>query len=164
MPMLFRWKPVPRQWQFGWQVTECFHRLSQWFPTFFILRPIRKHYISVRPQPLPTSLIVEMCSSILKFRDLANFFRCCSQPHRHPTATQFGVATRRLGITGLSNARNKLLENSLSIKTSRLAASFWVISQLDSPFIFLRWFKLAHIYIQVIGLYKAEVFIHQQFF
>jgi len=38
---------------------------------------------------------------------------------------------------------------SAAIKTSKCAVSFWGISRLCSAVLFLPWFKLAHVYIQV---------------
>jgi len=48
------------------------------------------------------------------------------------------------------------LSDSASIKSSRFAVTFRGISQMDSAFFFLRWFKLAHICIQVTSLQKVD--------
>ena len=46
------------------------------------------------------------------------------------------------------------------IKSSRFAVSLWGIRRLSSAFIFSRWFKLAHVYVQwrVTTLHKGEAF------
>jgi len=36
-----------------------------------------------------------------KFETSANYWGCCSRPHKNSSATHFGVVTHRLGTTGL---------------------------------------------------------------
>ena len=50
--------------------------------------------------------------------------------------------------------KNWFLTISCTIKSSTFSIGFRGISQLGSAFIFLRWFKLAHICIQVTSLHK----------
>jgi len=46
-----------------------------------------------------------------------------------------------------------MLNNVTAIRSYMFSVTFPGISQLESPFIFLRWFKLAHIWIQVTTLH-----------
>jgi len=78
--------------------------------------------------------------------------------------TGFKLDRRQLLVRSLSRARRRnhhwYYDKTLNIflqqfKSSRFSASFWGISRLRSAFIFLEWFKLARICIQVSTLHNG---------